>query len=391
MRVSGSRGYGQETSCPMAGPSHHRRLAWRSTRRDRSRTPRAPIRRRRRRYRAAPRRAYRPRRGGDRRPPDHRRPYPRPGRASPDPLARRRERPGAPGRLPGLTAGTAAAHAGRAHLATRFTTFVHAGPCPMAVGPPPGSGLRYGHRTDRQHSDQSGGASFLRRDAGRRRSRKSCPTGGPFSIPPCRAMRRSADSPRPSNRARSARPSAGGQGSIVPARLTPRLQAFPAEDVAFRRFVADAFATLLAEVDARPETLLEPEELQLRLRARYPAAVVRPRDRLADPGDGDVLWYVYRFGSVSPGLRWWEEPGHAWAILDDDRRFVEVSTSLTEIVEAPREAIIGQLVDVLANPEDASALEDIRALWAEFMERGELHATLRFRRLDGSPREIQYH
>ena len=177
----------------------------------------------------------------------------------------------------------------------------------------------------------------------------------------------------------------------MPARPTPRLQAFPAEDLAFRRFVADAFSTLLSEVDPRPDALLEPEELQVRLRARYPAAVVRPRDRLADPGDGDVLWYVYRFGSVSPGLRWWEEPGHAWAILDDDRRFVEVSTSLTEIVEAPRESILGQLVDGLANPEDASALEDIRSLWAEFMERGELHATLRFRRLDGSPREIEYH
>jgi PAS domain-containing protein len=177
----------------------------------------------------------------------------------------------------------------------------------------------------------------------------------------------------------------------VPARPTPRLQAFPAEDLAFRRFVADAFSTLLAEVEPRPDALLEPEELQLRLRARYPAAVVRPRDRLADPGDGDLLWYVYRFGSISPGLRWWEEPGHAWAILDDARRFVEVSTSLTEIVEAPREAILGQLVDGLANPEDASALEDIRSLWGEFMERGELHATLRFRRLDGSPREIEYH
>jgi len=177
----------------------------------------------------------------------------------------------------------------------------------------------------------------------------------------------------------------------VPARPTPRLQAFPAEDLAFRRYVADAFATLLAEIEPRPDALLEPEELQVRLRARYPAAVVRPRDRLADPGDGDLLWYVYRFGSISPGLRWWEEPGHAWAILDDDRRFVEVSTSLTEIVEAPREAILGQLVDGLSNPEDASALEDIRSLWAEFMERGELHATLRFRRLDGSPREIEYH
>ena len=177
----------------------------------------------------------------------------------------------------------------------------------------------------------------------------------------------------------------------MPARPTPRLQAFPAEDLAFRRYVADAFATLLAEIEPRPDALLEPEELQVRLRARYPAAVVRPRDRLADPGDGDLLWYVYRFGSISPGLRWWEEPGHAWAILDDDRRFVEVSTSLTEIVEAPREAILGQLVDALSNPEDASALEDIRSLWAEFMERGELHATLRFRRLDGSPREIEYH
>lgn len=177
----------------------------------------------------------------------------------------------------------------------------------------------------------------------------------------------------------------------MPARPTPRLQAFPAEDLAFRRYVADAFATLLAEVEPRPDALLEPEELQVRIRARYPAAVVRPRDRLADPGDGDLLWYVYRFGSISPGLRWWEEPGHAWAILDDDRRFVEISTSLTQIVEAPREAILGQLVDALSNPEDASALEDIRSLWAEFMERGELHATLRFRRLDGSPREIEYH
>jgi PAS domain-containing protein len=183
----------------------------------------------------------------------------------------------------------------------------------------------------------------------------------------------------------------GGKERSVPARPTPRLQAFPAEDIAFRRYVADAFATLLADVDARPDLPLEPDELQFRLRERYPASVVRPRDRLADPGDGDVLWYVYRFGSVSPGLRWWEEPGHAWAILDDDRRFVEVSTSLTEIVEAPREAILGQLVDLFANPDDASALEDVQALWAELMDRGELHSTLRFRRLDGSPREIEYH
>ncbi len=177
----------------------------------------------------------------------------------------------------------------------------------------------------------------------------------------------------------------------MPARLQPRLQAFPSEDLAFRRLVAEVFANLIADVDARPDLPLEPEELQVRLRERYPAAVVRERDPLADPGDGLLLWYVYRFGSVSPGLRWWEEPGHAWAILDDQRQFVEVSTSLTAIVEAPRDALLGRSVEAFSNPADVTAPEDVQALWTEFLERGELHATLRFRRMDGTRREIEYH
>ena len=132
-----------------------------------------------------------------------------------------------------------------------------------------------------------------------------------------------------------------GAGRPCPHHRLPRLQAFPTEDLAFRRYVADAFAAVLADVETRPDAILEPEELQLQLRERYPAAVVRPRETLAEPVDGDALWYVYRFGSIAPGIRWWEEPGHAWAILDDERRFVEVSTSLTAIVEAPREALLG--------------------------------------------------
>lgn len=171
----------------------------------------------------------------------------------------------------------------------------------------------------------------------------------------------------------------------------PRLQAFPPEDLAFRRWVADAFAALVAAASARPDGLLEPEDLQVRLRERYPAAVVRARDSLADPGDEELLWYVYRFGSISAGLRWWDEPGHAWAILDDDRQFVEVSTSLTEIVEVPRDGLLGRRVETFANPEDASMPEDAAALWGELQRRGELHSTLRFRRADGSPREIEYH
>ncbi|HEY3335985.1 MAG TPA: PAS domain-containing protein [Candidatus Limnocylindrales bacterium] len=177
----------------------------------------------------------------------------------------------------------------------------------------------------------------------------------------------------------------------MPSLPRPKLQAFPTEDLGFRRYVAEAFAALLAEMDARPDAVLEPEELQLRLRTRYPAAIVRPRETLADPGDGDELWYVYRFGSISPGIRWWEEPGHAWAILDDERRFVEVSTSLTTIVEAPRDALLGLAVEAFSNPDDETAPDDVRALWGEFLEKGELHSTLRFRRLDGAEREIEYH
>lgn len=177
----------------------------------------------------------------------------------------------------------------------------------------------------------------------------------------------------------------------MPTRSQPRLQAFPAEDLAFRRFVAGAFAELLDDVGTRPNARAEAEDLQWRLRRRYPSAVVRERDALADPGGEGELWYVYRFGSVRPGRRWWEEPGHAWAILDADRCFAEVSTSLAEIVEVPREAILGQRVETFANPGDASVGSDFDGLWSEFMANGELHATLRFARLDGTAREIEYH
>ncbi len=174
-------------------------------------------------------------------------------------------------------------------------------------------------------------------------------------------------------------------------RRPPRLRAFPSEDVAFRRFVADAIAELLANGGSGADGDLLPEDLAVRLRERYPSAVVRPRDALADPGDGQLVWYVYRFGAVMPGRRWWDEPGHAWAILDDDRRFVEVSTSLAEIVEVTRDDLLGCQVEAFSNATDVSVRDDVIALWAQLLEQGELHGTLRFRRLDGSPREIEYH
>lgn len=169
-----------------------------------------------------------------------------------------------------------------------------------------------------------------------------------------------------------------------------RLQVFPSEDTAFRRF-ADAALTRVRVEATGSDLGLDPADLQHAIRDRYPAAVVRARDSLADPGYGEIVWYVYRFGSVTAGRHWWEEPGHAWAILDEHRQFAEVSTSLLDIVEVPREAIIGRRVEELANPDDVSAAEDVAALWAEMLLRGELHATLRYRRLDGAQREIEYH
>ena len=177
----------------------------------------------------------------------------------------------------------------------------------------------------------------------------------------------------------------------MPARQLPRLQAFPAEDLAFRRFTAEAFAELLDDVSMRPNARHEAADLQWRLRRRYPSAVVRERDPLADPGGEGDLWYVYRFGSVRPGHRWWEEPGHAWAILDGDRCFAEVSTSLADIIEVPRDLILGQKVEAFANPGDTTVGSDFDGLWGELLEHGELHATLRFSRNDGRPREIEYH
>ena len=81
----------------------------------------------------------------------------------------------------------------------------------------------------------------------------------------------------------------------MPADPTPRFQIFPVEDAAFRRHVAEAFAYLQATATkgtrARRLKPIEPHDLQWRLRERYPAAVVRPRNSLADPGSW--VWSIY--------------------------------------------------------------------------------------------------
>ena len=91
------------------------------------------------------------------------------------------------------------------------------------------------------------------------------------------------------------------------------LRVFPRDDGAFQ---ADAESAM----DGAPT----PAGLQRALRARYPAAVVRPREDIADPGFGPAVWYVYRYGSARPVGRWWTEQSYPWAVLDDQRRFVDL-------------------------------------------------------------------
>ena len=76
---------------------------------------------------------------------------------------------------------------------------------------------------------------------------------------------------------------------MSPIGSAPALHLNPSDDEAFASDVARVLAT-------RPRNAAD---FQARLRARYPEALVRPRDLAHEPF---VLWYVYRDGRwVPPG------------------------------------------------------------------------------------------
>lgn len=166
----------------------------------------------------------------------------------------------------------------------------------------------------------------------------------------------------------------------LPSRL--ELRTFPSDDDAFRRFAEDE----LARLDS-----LDPEHLQRLVRVRYPMAVVRVRSRLASFAGDPMVWYALRRAVIDPPEdRWWEHAA-SWAIIAADRTFIEASEPFAAILELPLTTLIGQRIDDLANPADPTAAEDVAALWLDLVQRGEAHGTLRFNRLDETPREIEYH
>ena len=166
----------------------------------------------------------------------------------------------------------------------------------------------------------------------------------------------------------------------IPSRID--LHTFPSDDAAFRRFAGAELAGLEAP---------DPELLERSLRLRYPLAVVRVRSDLAHlRGEGNV-WYAFRRAFADPPSDQWWEIGSSWAILDGERVFIEASKDFAEIVEVPVTLLIGKRIEDLANPADSTAADDVAALWTEVVAAGHVHGTLRFNRLDGSPREIEYH
>jgi PAS domain-containing protein len=162
-----------------------------------------------------------------------------------------------------------------------------------------------------------------------------------------------------------------------------KLHAFPSRDREFMEFAQAACAVLPV-----PQT---PAALQRALRVRYPAAVVTEQAELARHGDGPIVWYAFRTAAVgAPGLDSAPDRLGAWAILDDERRFVEVSAALARIAELPARGMVGHVIEDFSNPDDPSIRDDIGRLWEEFRSSGALASTLRFNFADGRPRELAY-
>ena len=160
-----------------------------------------------------------------------------------------------------------------------------------------------------------------------------------------------------------------------------RLRGFPSTDREFARYARAALAAL----GSKPT----PDALQRSLRSRYPAAMVRAQDELARHGSGPEVWYAFRTSAVGERLSP-ERPAEAWAIVDDARRFVEVSRSLAAIVELPARHIVGRRIEDFTSPEDPTIRDDIAELWEEFRRMRTVASTLRFNYADGRPRELEY-
>ena len=176
-------------------------------------------------------------------------------------------------------------------------------------------------------------------------------------------------------------------GLIAAGAYSPRvdvtIRAFPSRDREFVDFAQAAWVAL-----PEPKT---PEALQRALRVQYPVAVVTEQEELARHGEGPLVWYAFRAAAIGERtpLAARDDAG-AWAMIDDERRFLEVSDDLAQIAELPAAQMLGHQVEEFSNPADPSIRDDIARLWEEFRSVGALASTLRFDYADGRPRELAF-
>ena len=160
-----------------------------------------------------------------------------------------------------------------------------------------------------------------------------------------------------------------------------KLRTFPSRDREFSTYASDAW-----EAMSSPPTQ---EALQRVMRLRYPAAIVIAQSDFARHGEGPIIWYVFRTATLgAPPVD--DEAPEAWAVLDDERTFVEVSPELAAIAELPARMMVGHRIEEFSNPNDPTIREDIARLWEHFTESRSIASTLRFNYSDGRPRELGY-
>jgi PAS domain S-box-containing protein len=157
---------------------------------------------------------------------------------------------------------------------------------------------------------------------------------------------------------------------------SPELRPMPSSDPAFAR----AAGRLAADAES-------PAELEARLRAMYPRAVVRERALANEPR----VLYIYRDGRYQRQRNdeWWTGSGNATAAIDlRTGTITAASREWAELLGDGVERVEGRPYRDFLVPEAAeAATEVIEAL----RESGELTSEMLMRTLDGSLIALDFH
>jgi len=154
------------------------------------------------------------------------------------------------------------------------------------------------------------------------------------------------------------------------------VRAMPRSDVVFERV-----ARRLADRSTSPR------DLQARLRAFFPRAVVRERGLSHEP----PILYIYRDGRYQHDLddAWWEADEVATVVIDvASGTIVEASPGLATLVQGSGEALVGRPWTDLIGPD---ALEVAQLTVATILELEQATSEAVLRRSDGTPLLLEFH